>query len=159
MAPTLLCFTLLMLVGTLHAQSSDGIGCFVPGECAQSLFIDYSEAEGPQACLEFCQETPDCSKFTFFADTSGCIAYANCPELSMVCSDCISGDSTCPDLTTIAPSTTVTLWEDDLVTSCSDDAFATPSPDQGTYEYIQLKSPFGFRMTLVHQYNLCLQKN
>ena len=135
MNQALLCFTIFTLIGALHAQSGD-IGCFIPGECTQSLFLDYSNAEDAQACLEFCQETAECSKFTYFSDTNGCNAYANCPEMSTECTDCISGDSTCPDITTPVPTTTVTLWDEDLTSSCSNDVIATPSPDQGTVSHI-----------------------
>ena len=91
------CAIIALTLGQLNGQ--DSVGCFVPGECTNALFLDYTnEAEDAQACLEFCQDTPDCAQFTHFADSNGCNAFANCPAVSTACTDCYSGDATCPDL-------------------------------------------------------------
>ncbi len=81
--------------------SQDTIGCFVEGECFQSLYIDEEATEDEFECLEFCQETDDCLYFTYFANSRACVALANCDVFDQNCDDCISGERSCeapPDL-------------------------------------------------------------
>ena len=89
---------LLVSLPALLAQDNE-IGCFVEGECVDSLFLDFSETEDAQGCLEFCQNSLNCNHFTYYSDSNGCFSFLNCNALSeSTCDDCLSGESSCPDL-------------------------------------------------------------
>ena len=45
---------MLLLKSTVSFGQQE-VGCFVPGECLQSLFLEVNATETPQQCLEFCQ--------------------------------------------------------------------------------------------------------
>ena len=49
------CAFLLVAPTLSMAQSEPIIGCFVDGECTQSLYLEVSPAETPDECLEICQ--------------------------------------------------------------------------------------------------------
>ena len=92
-------FNLGLFVSLTEAQASNSIGCFVQGECANSLYVEYADSPDAQACLEFCRSILNCHQFTHYADSNGCFAFLNCNELSTnTCDDCLSGDAVCPDL-------------------------------------------------------------
>ena len=95
-----LLFSLPFLFVSLKiVKSQDEIGCFISGECTNSPFIDYTDTDDAQGCLEFCQSFLNCNQFTHYSDTKGCFAFYNCAQLSDEgCTTCISGDVTCPDL-------------------------------------------------------------
>lgn len=83
-----------ILIYSTSAQ--DTIGCLVPGECQQSLYIGIAVASNPAECLDFCQETPDCNYFTHYSDEGGCFAWSYCQQFSSdACTDCVSGDAIC----------------------------------------------------------------
>lgn len=87
-----------VLPPVILAQSS--IGCFVSGECRESLVVDSMvNSASPEDCLEFCDQTVDCNHFSHYDDANVCFAFANCVSFSNTsCSDCISGDAGCSSL-------------------------------------------------------------
>ena len=95
----LLCLGLALAQFPANAAQSTSVGCFVEGECASSLFVEYTNTEDAQSCLEFCRTVLNCHHFTHYADSDACFAFLNCNELSAnSCDDCLSGDAVCPDL-------------------------------------------------------------
>lgn len=91
----------LIIILTYFVDSSlcSEIGCFVDGECLDSISIGLTQQNTPNECLESCQETKTCHQFTFYADTSMCILFTDCVTLSDAnCADCVSGDVTCEAL-------------------------------------------------------------
>ena len=83
--------------GANAQEEHSNIGCFVDYECTKSQSLDYTNTESAQACLQFCQDTLNCDAFTYYAGSSGCLAFLECGELD-VCDDCQSGDVVCADL-------------------------------------------------------------
>ena len=47
--------------------SAQQIGCFVRGECKDSLYIDVQTVADPQACLDFCKTNLGCNYFTHYS--------------------------------------------------------------------------------------------
>ena len=69
-----------------------------------SLSIDEVRTSDAQECLEACQETEGCDYFTYYRTRGDCVMFANCVALSSnSCGDCVSGNSSCPDLICGAP--------------------------------------------------------
>ena len=50
-------FALVFIVFTrsVRGQGDVEIGCFVPGECQQSLFVDLNKTDSAAECLQFCK--------------------------------------------------------------------------------------------------------
>ena len=94
------------------------IGCFVPGECTNSLYLaETSTPLGELQCLEYCAKVEGSNYFTYEAGDDSvsmagnffegkfsysmfhlqyCVCLVNCNELSASeCSDCSSGDTSC----------------------------------------------------------------
>jgi len=80
------------------ASALDGIGCYVPGQCAESQVLAVRSLKGdpnPRACLEYCQKKDFCKFWTFFQDTYICEALSDCNSFLTSCDDCTSGDIGC----------------------------------------------------------------
>ena len=46
---------LLLFGHSCQAQDDLTIGCFVPGECTESVYIGASEEQTPEDCLQYCK--------------------------------------------------------------------------------------------------------
>ncbi len=98
------------------------IGCFVEGECYRSLYLDEEATEDEYACLDFCKGVDGCLYFTYFFDTSACVAFANCEELVEDCGDgCVSGDSVCESLVCFEPGQCLGTFVGTAVAADADD--------------------------------------
>ena len=117
------------------------IGCFVPGECVLSSFVNANGTASSQDCLRYCQVSnklnyldnfrlpfifsqffssvlhimdvspkrfwqyrfasqtfDEGNQFTYYEDSQLCVAFEFCTSFSSdSCTNCISGDATCPD--------------------------------------------------------------
>ena len=95
----------LLLLSTPGLITALDPGCFTPGECARSLFLDTVAAPDPQSCLEACRESgDDCAYFTHYGDLSSCVLFADCVEFNInSCDQCFSGNVECPDLVCGSP--------------------------------------------------------
>ena len=49
------CFWLLMQNKEVSSQGLDEIGCYVAGECLQSLFVEVNRTETATECLQQCK--------------------------------------------------------------------------------------------------------
>ncbi len=92
-----------LLLAALAASVSvsaqeDSIGCFVQGQCQESIFLDQDLADDAYQCLSFCQATEDCSYFTYFTDTTACVAFLDCNTFDQSCDNCVSGQVDCEAL-------------------------------------------------------------
>ncbi len=77
------------------------VGCYTPGECKDSNFLDFAPLPTPEDCHQLCIITDECNFFTHYGEDSeqdfGCFAYINCPVFTdLECTDCISGEVECP---------------------------------------------------------------
>jgi len=90
---------LTFIQGALSLAKSADIGCFVNGECQESISIGVSEESTPESCLNTCKSTANCEFFTHYQDDNICLLLLDCVNLSdSDCTDCISGDVTCEEL-------------------------------------------------------------
>ena len=71
--------------------------CDAPGECNGGYL--HSEArESEYHCIAMCHDIGGCLYYTYYADTSTCIAYSSCAGYSTGCSNCVSGEVTCGNI-------------------------------------------------------------
>ena len=114
--------TVLLFSGVIARPEvrDDTIGCFLPGECLKSNFVNVTNVDTLQECHNGCKEqevlkrtallylmtcihlayTQGCDHFTHYESSGTCFLYSNCIEYSDEgCKDdCISGDVGCQDL-------------------------------------------------------------
>ena len=77
---------------------SDAKDCRIPGECETGFFLGSEVQETYRDCLNDCKTTENCNWFTHFASAKQCKYYRDCPTLDTTeCSDCYTGEATCPD--------------------------------------------------------------
>ena len=58
----------------------------------------------PQMCLEHCRSVGDCRFFTHYSFDEACLVYSDCVAFDTIgCTDCISSESSCPDLVCDTP--------------------------------------------------------
>ena len=95
-----LTLTALLALNSGASAESD-IGCFVAGECLNSLYIGIAVRETDVDCLHFCKDTAGCQYWTHYDSDQACFAFVECKDLSVsTCSaegDCVSGDVECED--------------------------------------------------------------
>ncbi len=76
---------------------AEEIGCFVPGECMQSPYVQDWAVADAQECLEACQEDDACQYFTYYGLEDYCMGLSACVELSIdSCQECYTGNTSCP---------------------------------------------------------------
>lgn len=86
-----------LIVGTTSAQNFT-IGCFVSGECANSLVAGVSVVDSINECVDFCGSVEACRFYTYDAVDRICLALEECSLLTEeTCANCVSGDSSCPN--------------------------------------------------------------
>ena len=116
--------TLVLFNGVIAYQpetKDDAIGCFLPGECLNSLFVNVTSTTFLQDCHDSCKEQEvrslpvyfhemlkcssftflkGCDHFTYYESSGTCFLFSNCNRYSAEdCQDdCISGDVGCQDL-------------------------------------------------------------
>ncbi len=106
--------------------------CKVPGECFEGDFNDETLAASYTQCLIYCQDDRDCTFFTYYTDTTICITFSSCPEITDDdCNDCLTGEVDCPlDPTCNEPGecvdadfvgSTATEDADECLEECQDD--------------------------------------
>lgn len=102
----LISLIVLFMVTLIGPSWGANIGCFVDGECLDSISVGVSQRETPNQCLTDCKEAETCHQFTFFRDDSVCVLFNDCTQLSDAnCEDCVSGDATCDSLVCNEPGT------------------------------------------------------
>ena len=85
---------LLMPLGSVRGQGD--IGCFVPGECRDSITLGLFSSSSSVECLNQCKGTAGCRYFTHFEADDVCFAFQNCPTFAEgFCSQCTSGEVGC----------------------------------------------------------------
>ena len=81
------------------AQTQKNIGCYVDGECLNSVSVGFYSSNGTTSCYDFCKDTPGCNYFTNYPTESLCFAFLDCVNFSPEnCADCTSGEVSCPAL-------------------------------------------------------------
>jgi hypothetical protein len=68
--------------------------CDVVGQCLGIVDL-ISQVESKNACLKRCQDSANCTWYTFESQTNLCEEFYTCPLLDENCSTCISGESEC----------------------------------------------------------------
>ncbi len=114
----LLFFLALQSQVLIIVWGQESIGCFVQGECTDSLYlIETSTPQGELQCLEYCTGVEGSSHFTYKSGDESvsmagdffgkkysysmlhlqyCLCLANCVELNTEeCDSCSSGDISC----------------------------------------------------------------
>ena len=115
-------FPLILLISILGEcscidSSNKEIGCFVPGECQDSISIGVVQESTPEQCLDECKATDDCQYFSHYQDNAICILLLDCVELSDDnCVDCISGDVNCDILVCDEPGKNMFIGNKKLIT-------------------------------------------
>ncbi len=70
------CISIIFLIGLLapffFVHGQDVIGCFVEGECRNSLYLNATDTSTPRGCLAFCKATEQCDFFSHYAELSVC---------------------------------------------------------------------------------------
>ncbi len=102
----------VIALAPLSVLSDDSIGCYVPGECKEALYLEFDELDTPDQCHELCIGTTGCQFWTHYDDEIDpvCFAYSNCPEFDdYYCDDCISGEVDCGSQGTTTPQATVKI--------------------------------------------------
>ena len=89
-----LSFLITSVIFPISVLSQDTIGCYINGECKDSLYADVGSFDHDYDCHQFCIDTTGCHFFNFYTNDRLCFAYVNCVafEPSGVA---IAGDSTC----------------------------------------------------------------
>lgn len=93
-------FALMVVVVSLSStRAQTEIGCFVAGECLDSLYIAIAVRDTDADCLNFCKETAGCQYWTHYHSDKACFSFVECTNLSVATcqtlGDCISGDKEC----------------------------------------------------------------
>ena len=99
---------ILLVAALISPSNCANIGCFVDGECLDSIAVGVSQQETADQCLSDCKEAETCHQFTFYRDDSVCVLFNDCSQLSdLNCDDCISGDASCDSIYCNEPGTEV----------------------------------------------------
>jgi hypothetical protein len=70
----------------------------VPGECLGSTIVGLTFPQNVKECSKDCKEKQDCKYFTYHQDgTKYCNLLDGCNRFSTNCSQCLSGEVSCPD--------------------------------------------------------------
>jgi hypothetical protein len=79
------------------AACEDAIGCFVAGECTESVFVGVNDGVTvPRDCAVFCRAIAGCAFFTHWASQSYCVAFTECSVfVNTSCTTCVSGEAYC----------------------------------------------------------------
>ena len=86
----------LIIIITFFLPSIFAQSCFVPGECTESNLISAQPTDDANGCLKLCQNTTECTWFTYITYAGLCETLKNCGLLSVSnCADCVSGEVTC----------------------------------------------------------------
>ncbi len=75
--------------------------CWVQGSC-QGILVDDTASDSGNDCLEICQDTENCSWFTYDSVEGDCILLEDCQQLDTTCVTCSSGQRSCSDQGMIA---------------------------------------------------------
>ena len=70
--------------------------CEIPKGCLDTSVGYATDAMDYTGCLMKCKESEECKWFTFHTDSSICILWEGCKEFEEGCTECISGEVTCP---------------------------------------------------------------
>jgi hypothetical protein len=70
--------------------------CFVSGSCVDSTLVAVTEPMDSRICLEDCQNQEGCNWFTYSDRLHFCELFNDCKSLDQDCSDCVSGEVSCP---------------------------------------------------------------
>ena len=90
------CF--LLLFSHARADQKYTVGCFVSGECVNSIVSGVAVANSVGECVNFCQSATSCEYFSFNPADNVCLVFDDCPELSNEnCDSCVSGNRGCPN--------------------------------------------------------------
>ena len=90
---------LAILSSHIYAQEDTRIGCYVDGECVNSVSVGFFTSNGTTSCYDFCQDTTGCNYFTNHPSIDLCFAFLDCVNFSNEeCTDCTSGEAICPVL-------------------------------------------------------------
>ena len=73
--------------------------CFVQGEC-QGVLLGTEASLSASACLQSCSSTEGCLWFTFNTGASRCLHFDSCTNLNESCTECISGQRRCIEVST-----------------------------------------------------------
>ena len=87
------------------SDGREGIGCFVPGECWDSVAFEIRQEARPQDCLAKCKDADNCKYFTFYEEDGFCLLLEECNDLSKEScgSSCVSGNTNCKELVCSQP--------------------------------------------------------
>ena len=69
---------LLMLASMV---SSQGIGCYVEGDCSGGPLVGFSTEEDSVACHVVCLDTASCAYWTYYQDDGTCLLYSQICDL------------------------------------------------------------------------------
>lgn len=89
----------LLVLSSFSVALENGLTCFEPGQCLDSLMLDLGPSKSSSDCLHKCQdEVEGCEWFTYYKDSLQCISLTTCLNLTKEgCTDCISGEKECPE--------------------------------------------------------------
>ncbi len=91
--------TILFILACLHCLAIlEAQVCHVAGECETGVFLGSDARETYRDCMDSCQAHPNCFWISHFETTQQCKYYQDCLEIdTSECSDCYTGEVTCPD--------------------------------------------------------------
>lgn len=92
-------YVIALAVVHTSGQSEKNIGCYIDGECMNSVSVGFYSSNGTSSCYDFCQTTNGCNYFTNYLSANLCFAFLDCVLFNGDnCDDCTSGESVCPGL-------------------------------------------------------------
>ena len=94
----MICFFAIafLFVGLPNPGDCKDLQCFISGECTNSQHLDVLTSEDEFQCLESCQNTANCTWFSFFPNSQGCHLMSSCGSIDdTFCPNCISGQREC----------------------------------------------------------------
>jgi hypothetical protein len=88
--------TTLLLLTLSFLGLTMGQDCFVPGGCVNSSLVGFSQTSDSRGCLEDCQVKDGCNWFTYREQLNLCELFNDCNSLDQDCTECVSGEVSCP---------------------------------------------------------------
>jgi hypothetical protein len=83
-------------IGFLVPGKRNDLQCFISGECSNGQELDNLSSKNEFQCLESCQQTANCTWFSFHPDSSTCNLLSSCKTIEdATCLNCISGEREC----------------------------------------------------------------
>ncbi len=83
-------------IGFLVPGKRNDLQCFISGECSNGQELNILPSKDELQCLESCQQTANCTWFSFYPDSSTCNLLSSCATIEDTnCSNCISGEREC----------------------------------------------------------------